>query len=54
MKTKEKRQRYEYVDKNGRTAHLLATRKEYLFFKLTYSRDGLTAEEFQEYKQLNN
>lgn len=54
MRTKEKRQRYEYVDKSGRTAHVLATRKEYLFLKLNYSRDGLTAKEFQEYKQLNN
>ena len=54
MKTKETRQRCAYVDKSGRIAYILATRKEFLLVKLHYSLNGLTPEELEEYKQLNN
>ena len=48
---REIRQIYYYTSKNtGKREKVCCTRSEYLFMKLCYDVNGLTPEEFEEYK----
>ena len=43
---------YEYVNDFGATMRVRCTYKEFLYLKLTYGADGLSAEEYEIYKNL--
>lgn len=43
---------YEYINDFGATMRVRCTYKEYLYLKLNYGADGLSAEEYEIYKSL--
>lgn len=49
---KELRQAMEFKNKNNEVHRVYCTRLEFLFLKLHYGKDGLTEQEYREYKQL--
>lgn len=41
---------YNYINEAGDKVEVFCTRRQYLFLKLTYGKDGLTNKEYKEYK----
>lgn len=55
MKKKEEKQIYYYTSRNtGKREKVFCSRYEYLFLKFHYDINGLTADEYLEYKNYNN
>lgn len=54
MKRENKERRsYVYVDTDGKIQEVYCTRRDYLFLKMCYGADGLSVEEYKEYKSLS-
>lgn len=51
MKGEEKRS-YVYVNTEGKVQEVFCSRRDFLFLKFHYGVDGLSAEEYAEYKSM--